>query len=84
MATTTYKYNAGTTAPSNRKALDSFDALCTECGRALGANPLYIEVNTDWEVIVPGSDEQNSQGCFPIGSTCADKFAPNLLIRMGA
>ena len=77
----TYKYNAGDSAPNNRKALDSMESLCTECGRALGANPLYIEVNTDWEVIVPNSDEANSQGCFPIGSTCASKFSPELLIK---
>ena len=80
----TFKYNAGDTAPLNRKALDSYDDLCTECGRALGKNPFYFEVNTAWEVIVPNSDQKNSQGCFPIGSTCAHKFAPNLLIKMEA
>ena len=78
---TTFKYNAGDYAPHNRKALNSTSELCTECGRALGANPLYFEVNTDWNVIVPNSDEANSQGCFPVGSTCAHKFAPGLLIR---
>lgn len=77
---TTYKYNAGNRAPSNQKAMDTSD-LCMECGRALGKNPLYFEVNTDWEVIVPNSDDENSQGCWPIGSTCAHKFAPNLLIK---
>lgn len=76
------KYNVGDAAPSNRKALDSYEDFCTECGRKLGANPLYFEVNTGWEVIVPGSDEANSQGCFPIGQTCADKFAPGLLIKL--
>jgi hypothetical protein len=80
----TNQYNAGDKAPSNRKALDSIGDLCTECGRALGKNPLYFEVNTSWEVIVPGSDDANSQGCFPIGATCAHKFAPNLLIKMEA
>jgi hypothetical protein len=80
----TFKYNAGDRAPLNQKALDSWDPLCTECGRALGKNPFYFEVNTGWEVIVPNSDPANSQGCFPIGSTCAHKFAPNLLIKMEA
>ena len=79
-----YKYNAGDAAPVNRKALDSVADLCHECGKALGKNPLYFEVNTGWEIIVPGSDAENSQGCFPIGSTCANKFAPELLIKMGA
>ena len=81
MSTTTYKYNVGSSAPSNRKALDSIGDLCTECGRALGKNPLFFEVNTSWEVIAPNSDEKNSQGCFAIGQTCANKFAPGLLIK---
>ena len=80
---TSYKYNTGSDAPFNQKALNSSESLCTECGTALGKNPLYFEVNTDWEVIVPGSDNENSQGCFPIGSSCANKFAPDLLIKMG-
>jgi hypothetical protein len=84
MTTATFKYNAGDAAPHNEKALNSYDDLCTECGRALGKNPLYFEVNTSWQIIVPNSDEKNSQGCFPIGSTCAHKFAPELLIKMGA
>lgn len=78
------KYNAGDVAPSNEKATHSGIDLCFECGKALGKNPLYFEVNTGWEIIVPGSDDKNSQGCFPIGSTCANKFAPGLLIKMGA
>ena len=81
---TTFKYTAGSQAPNNRKALDSMTPLCTECGRILGKNPLYFEVNTDWDVIVPKSDEKNSQGCFPIGSECAKKFEPSLLIKMEA
>ena len=76
------KYNAGDVAPSNEKALDSSANLCTECGKKLGKNPLYFEVNTSWEIIVPGSDDANTQGCFPIGSTCANKFAPGLLITL--
>jgi hypothetical protein len=60
---------------------DSIGDLCTECGRALGKNPLFFEVNTSWEVIAPNSDEKNSQGCFAIGQTCANKFAPGLLIK---
>ena len=79
---TTFKYNAGDTAPHNNKALNSSGELCHECGRKLGNNPLYFEVNTGWEIIVPNSDLRNSQGCFAIGSTCADKFAPGLLIKI--
>jgi hypothetical protein len=82
MATSTYKYNAGDAAPLNAKANGSYEDLCYECGRKLGANPLYMEVNTSWEIITPSSDDKNSQGCFPIGSTCANKFAPHLLIKI--
>ena len=79
--TATIKFNLGSTAPSNRKALDSCDALCTVCGRKLGANPSYFEVNTGWEIITPGDVNEDSQGCFPVGSECAKKFAPDLLIQ---
>jgi hypothetical protein len=79
----TYKYEVGSTAPNHPNA-SSTDDRCMECGRALGKNPLYFEVNTSWEVIIPNSDEENTQGCWPIGSTCAHKFAPNLLIRLEA
>ncbi len=78
------QYKVGDAAPNNRKALDSTEPLCTECGKKLGNNPLYFEVNTSWEIIVPNSDDKNSQGCFPIGSTCSHKFAPELLIKLGA
>lgn len=77
-------YTAGTTAPANHKALDSVEARCTICARKLGENPFYFEVNTSWQVIVPGSDEINSQGCFPLGNECAKKFDSALLIKMGA
>jgi hypothetical protein len=85
MTTTTYEFNLGDAAPMNEKALNSTSAeFCTHCGKKLGAKPMYFEVNTAWELIVPNSDSKNSQGCFAIGSTCANKFAPNLLIKMEA
>lgn len=68
-------------APANKKAINSVNELCFVCGRALGKNPLYFEVNTNWEIIAPGSDNLNSQGCFPVGQTCANKFVPGLLIK---
>lgn len=75
------EYNIFDAAPNNEKALNSSTPLCTVCGRALGKYPLYFEVNTDWEIIAPGSDDENSQGCFPVGQTCANKFVPGLLIK---
>lgn len=80
---TTIKYNLGDQAPHNNKALNSSGELCHECGKKLGKNPLYFEVNTDWEIITPNSDDKDSQGCFAIGSTCANKFADGLLIKIG-
>jgi hypothetical protein len=77
--TTQIKYNAGDIAPNHPKASNT-DGLCMECGRKVGKNPLHFEVNTSWEIIVPNSDDANTQGCWAIGSECAKKFAPNLLI----
>lgn len=81
----TVVYNAGDAAPINRKAADAVGQdFCFDCGRKLGANPFHFEVNTAWEIIVPNSDDRNSQGCFPVGSECAKKFAAGLLVKIGA
>jgi hypothetical protein len=77
----TVKFHLGDGAPLNNKASHSTEDLCFVCGRALGADPLYFEVNTSWELIARGSDEKNSQGCFPIGSSCANKFAEGIVFR---
>ena len=77
----TYEFNVGSSAPLNEKAMKFADSLCFACGRALGKNPLYFEVDTNWSLIIPGSDSKNSQGCFAIGSTCAHKFSPELLTK---
>jgi hypothetical protein len=84
MNATTVEFNLSDSAPMNDKAMKFVDSLCYVCGRALGKNPMHFEVNTSWELIIPGSDEANSQGCFPIGQSCANKFAPKLLVRLGA
>lgn len=77
---TTIEFNIGDGAPCNSKAAIASPAnLCFACGRKLGKNPSYFEVNTSWELIATGSDEENSQGCFPIGSECAKKFSPSVL-----
>lgn len=78
------QYKVGDLAPSNEKAITHGLDLCYECGKKLGKNPLHFEVNTGWEIIIPGSNDKDSQGCFPIGQTCANKFEPNLLIKLGA
>ena len=84
MSVSTVEFNVNDSAPMNDKAMKFVDSLCYVCGRALGKKPMHFEVNTSWELIIPGSDNQNSQGCFPIGQSCASKFAPELLTRMEA
>ena len=76
-------FTLGSTAPINRKAADSMEALCFCCGRKLGANPFYMHVNTAWELISRFAENEDSQGCFPIGSTCANKFADGILFQYG-
>ena len=81
--TTTIEFNAGDLAPMHEKAESSLE-FCYACGRKLGKNPFHFEVDIAWMIIVPNSDEANSQGGFPVGSECAKKFAPNLLVKIGA
>jgi hypothetical protein len=76
-------FNAGDAAPFNEKASNSIDQdFCFACGRKLGKNAFHFEVNTSWELIELGGSD--SQGCFPVGSECAKKFAAGLLVRIGA
>lgn len=82
--TTSTIYTLGSSAPINQKAADAMDELCFCCGRKLGANPFYMHVNTSWELIARNDESADSQGCFPIGSTCANKFADGILFRMEA
>lgn len=80
---TKFEFNAGDWAPSSRKAIDG-ENLCFVCSRKLGKNPFHYEMSTGLVLIVPGSDAKNSQGGFPVGSECAKKFAPGLLVKFGA
>ena len=84
MSVTKIEFHVNDEAPMNVKAMKFVDSLCYVCGRALGKKPFIFEVNSSWKLIVPGSDSANSQGCFPIGQSCADKFASELLTRRGA
>jgi hypothetical protein len=89
MTTTTYEFNAGDGAPFNELATTLVDReLCYVCGRKLGANPLYFEVinggdlrlqdGTEYDI----ASDRGYMGCYPVGSTCAHKFAPGLLFKM--
>jgi hypothetical protein len=74
-------YTIGSDAPCNEKAMNSTSGVCYCCGRKVGANPLYMHVNTSWELIARNDTTSDSQGCFEIGSTCANKFADGILFR---
>lgn len=74
----------GGEAPCNQKASNAVDDLCFVCGRALGKNPLYFEVNTSWELLPIGNLDPDTQGCFPVGVSCANKFENGILFRMPA
>ena len=82
--TTTMKFLPGDYAPQNEKAVHSPISLCFLCGRNLGANPFYYEMTTRLILIIPNSNDKDSQGCFPIGNECAKKFHPDLLVKLGA
>jgi hypothetical protein len=71
---------------SNSKRPDDVNGGCEYCGKAHGKNPLYVHI-TVAGLIVPNSITEEdlkqvgeeSQGCFPIGSTCAKKlFGSNI------
>ena len=80
--TTDVLFKAGDPAPFNDKAADSLD-YCFSCGRKLGSNPWFFEVNQGWMLIDPSAKNSDSQGCFPVGVECAKKFNPELLVKLG-
>ena len=77
-------------APFNEKAAQSSEIeLCYVCGRKLGKNPIYFEVINGGELREqngsPAVRDAGYMGCFPVGSECKKKFAPNVaIIKMGA
>ena len=76
-------FNVGDIAPLNNKASNAINQdFCFVCGRKLGKNSYHFEVNTGWVLIELGGSD--SQGCFPVGSECAKKFASGLLMKVGA
>lgn len=74
--------NVGDAAPLNVKAADSLE-FCFSCGRKLGSNPFFFEVDSSWMLIDPSVNNADSQGCFPVGVECAKKFNPKLLVKLG-
>jgi hypothetical protein len=80
------EYKVGQAAPLHEKAVDSM-SYCFACGRKIGNNAWYFEVDSRWMLIDPNVrhlNNSNSQGCFPVGVECAKKFDSSLLIKFGA
>ena len=74
-------YTLGSQAPLNQDAAAAYGDYCFCCGRKLGKKYYLMHVNTDWELVAPDYDGVDSQGCFPIGSTCKDKFAADAIFQ---
>jgi hypothetical protein len=84
--TTEVVFKVGDAAPLHDKAADSLK-YCFACGRKVGSNAWYFEVDSGWMLIDPNVrhlNNSNSQGCFPVGVECAKKFDSSLLVKMGA
>lgn len=74
-------YTIGSDAPLNRKAADNYGEFCFCCGRKLGKNVYLMHVNNDWQIVARNYEGNDSQGCFPIGSTCKNKFASDAIFK---
>lgn len=67
---------------SNPKRPDDVDTNCCEyCGKKCGSNPLYVHVSTRGTILPNDITEEDlalvgmeSQGCFPLGNSCAKKL----------
>ncbi len=74
-------YSIGSDAPINHEASNAFGDFCFCCGRKLGKNVYLMHVNTDWQIVARDYEGADSQGCFPIGSTCKNKFAADAIFQ---
>lgn len=75
-------YTIGSDAPFNEKASNAYGDYCFCCGRKVNPHNMYLmHVNTGWQIIARKYDGVDSQGCFPIGSTCKNKFASDAIFK---
>jgi hypothetical protein len=73
-------------SPNREMNLDKYGHItnqCICCGKPmLKSEKLYVHMNTNWVAVNPTIDESKfkeltgaeSQGCFPIGNSCAKKM----------
>lgn len=74
-------YTIGSVAPLNEKASNAYGDYCFECGRKLGKKFYLMHVNIHWQIVARNYEGNDSQGCFPIGSTCKNKFASDAIFE---
>lgn len=57
---------------------------CVLCGRTIGKNPWYVQQSTGGTILAPNYEGPESQGFWEIGSECAKKIDPKVLVKLGA
>ena len=62
-------------------ANSGLDNSCVLCGRIVGKNSWFVQQSTDGTILAADYEGEESQGFWEIGSECAKKFEPSLLIK---
>ncbi len=77
----TYEFNAGDQMIFHENIYKTDKEYCAVCGKGLGQNPVFVEVHDGGDLVEFGKGIQDAgyMGCWAIGSTCANKFAPELI-----
>ena len=55
-----------------RNAPDGHTESCLFCGRPMSPKSVayFVEMTTSWKIVPVGVNVEDSQGCFPVGSSC--------------
>jgi len=83
--TTTNKFNAGEQMPFHPNLHTKTNKeYCALCGKGLGQNPVYVEVHAGGMLVEFGKGIQDAgyMGCWAIGTSCANKFSPELIGKL--
>lgn len=60
------------------------DNACAQCGRKVGKNSYWVHLSIAGAILHPASDADKgtiSQGFWQVGSECAKKFDPAVLVK---
>lgn len=81
------RFEAGDSAPFHEGIHKDSDDRCVVCGRKVEKNGWLVEVIQGGEIRrqdgtkYDTSTDAGYMGCWPVGSECAKKFAPNILFK---